>query len=46
MLKINKIRKNAKDFKTIIESKNKLLYDKIEKIEVNVELCEDMCELY
>ena len=41
---INKIRKNAKDFKTSVESKFKLLDDKLEKIEVNEELCEDMCE--
>ena len=41
---INKIRKNAKGFKTLIESKCKLLDDKIDKIEVNEELCEDMCE--
>ena len=41
---INKIRKNAKDFKKSVESKCKLLDDKLEKIEVNAELCEDMCE--
>ena len=44
LAEINKIRKNAKGFKTLIESKCKLLDDKIDKIEVNEELCEDMCE--
>ena len=29
---------------TSVESKFKLLDDKLEKIEVNEELCEDMCE--